>query len=109
MRQADQNLDAFANNVVAFLAFYAGDEAHPAGIVLVRRVIEALGGWKSVHVRGWPRHVLQFDVLRFDPTRCRSTALVAGETVPDIGFRAYLLHSLVPRRWQESTIHNFDS
>jgi hypothetical protein len=37
---------------VALLAFYAGDEAHTAGIVLVRRVIETLGGRKSVHIGG---------------------------------------------------------
>ena len=36
MRQVEQNLNSLADDVVTFLAADAGDEADPAGVVLVR-------------------------------------------------------------------------
>src|SRR5580692_1061725 len=42
MRQVDQNLEAFADNVVAFLPADAGHEAHAAGIVLLARMVKPL-------------------------------------------------------------------
>jgi len=42
VRQVDQNLDAFADDVVRPLALEMRNEANSAGIVLVARVIKAL-------------------------------------------------------------------
>ena len=43
MRQVDQDLNALDDDVVRFLALDVGDKANAAGIVLVARVVEALG------------------------------------------------------------------
>jgi hypothetical protein len=45
VREIDQDLDAFSDNVVRFMAFNAGDEADTAGIVLVARIVQALRRW----------------------------------------------------------------
>jgi hypothetical protein len=42
MSEVDENLEALADNVVAFFAANARDKAHAACIVLIARVIEAL-------------------------------------------------------------------
>jgi len=42
--EVDEDLDAFGNDVMGFVAFDAGDEADAAGVVLVAGVVEALGG-----------------------------------------------------------------
>src|SRR5260370_1091061 len=48
MRQVEKNLDSLADDVVALMAADAGDEPDPAGVVLVRRVVETLGGRQSI-------------------------------------------------------------
>ena len=42
--EVDQDLDAFDDDVVGFLALDVGDEADTAGVVLEARVVETLGG-----------------------------------------------------------------
>ena len=42
MGQVDQNLDALADDLVAFFAADAGDQAHAAGIVLIAWMVETL-------------------------------------------------------------------
>ncbi len=44
MGQVDEDLDAFGDNVVGFMAFDAGDETDTAGVMFVSGVVEALGG-----------------------------------------------------------------
>jgi hypothetical protein len=44
VRQVDQNLDAFEDDIVRLLALEIGNEANSAGIVLVARVVKALRG-----------------------------------------------------------------
>ncbi len=48
MRQVEQNLNSLADDVVTFLAADAGDKPDAAGVVLVRRVVETLGGRQAV-------------------------------------------------------------
>jgi hypothetical protein len=43
VRQADQNLDPLPNDVVALMTANAGDKTHPAGVVLVGRIVQPLG------------------------------------------------------------------
>ena len=52
MGQVDQDLNAFEDDVVGFMAFDAGDEADPAGIVFMARVVETLGSGErpGIHV-----------------------------------------------------------
>ena len=42
MGEVDENLEALADDLVAFFAADAGDKSHAAGIVLIARMIEAL-------------------------------------------------------------------
>jgi hypothetical protein len=42
MRQIQQNLDSVTHNVVTLFTTDAGDEADPAGIVLLRRIVQTL-------------------------------------------------------------------
>src|SRR5208283_882362 len=55
----DENLDAFADDVVAFLSAHVGDESDAAGIVLVARIVQSLGRRKAVRCRfhSWRFHV----------------------------------------------------
>jgi len=43
MGEVDQDLDALADDLMAFFAADAGDKAHSAGIMLITRVIKTLG------------------------------------------------------------------
>ena len=43
MRQVDQDLQARADDLVALLAVHVDDEADAAGVVLVGRIVQALG------------------------------------------------------------------
>ena len=58
MRQVEQHLDSLADDVVAFLAADAGDKPDAAGVVLVRRVVETLGGRQAI--LGFRRVVMDF-------------------------------------------------
>jgi hypothetical protein len=44
VRQVEQHLDSFAYDFVAFVAANIGHEPDPAGIVLLRRMVETLPG-----------------------------------------------------------------
>src|SRR5271165_3448970 len=48
MRQVEQYLNSFADDVVTFMAADAGDKTDAAGVVLVRWVVEALGGRQAI-------------------------------------------------------------
>ena len=47
VREVDENLDAFADDVVAFLAGNVRHKTNPTGIVLVAWVVKALRLWQS--------------------------------------------------------------
>ncbi len=49
MREIDEDLQAFGDNVVRLLALNIDYEANAAGVVLVARVVESLSGGKSSH------------------------------------------------------------
>src|SRR6185312_11477188 len=48
VRQIDQHLNSLFDDLMTLLAANAGYKAHPAGVVLVRRVIETLARRQSV-------------------------------------------------------------
>ena len=48
MRQIQKNLNSFADNFVAFIAADASYEPNATSIVLMRRIIESLGGRQAV-------------------------------------------------------------
>jgi hypothetical protein len=52
MRELDQDLDAFLNNVVRRVAFDVGYEADTAGVVLVLRVIQSLSDRETMRQGG---------------------------------------------------------
>ena len=45
MRQVFQNLQSLFDDVVALATFNIRHEAHPAGIVLMLRIVKALRDW----------------------------------------------------------------
>ncbi len=50
VRQVEQHLDSLAYDFVAFVAANVGHKSDPAGVVLLRRVVQTLGGWRSIRV-----------------------------------------------------------
>ena len=55
MLQVDQHLEGVPDDSVGAVALGVDNEADAAGVVLVARVVEALGGrWRSV----WHKHVM---------------------------------------------------
>ena len=48
MQQIDQQLQRLADDAVRLLALDVDDEADAAGVVLVPRIVEALGGHRLV-------------------------------------------------------------
>jgi len=47
MRQIDQNLDAFQNDVVRLPPLNAGDKSDAAGVVLMLRAVKSLSRWQA--------------------------------------------------------------
>ena len=45
MGQVQKDLNTFFDDVVTFLTGNAGDEPDAAGVMLMRRMVEALSGW----------------------------------------------------------------
>ncbi len=45
VRQVEQHLDSLSDDVVTFAPTNVGDKPDPAGVMLVRRMVQALGGW----------------------------------------------------------------
>ena len=61
MRQVDEHLDALGDDFVGGFAIDVGNKAEPAGVVLLRGVVEPLGGRESAtavvgRVLIWMRH-----------------------------------------------------
>src|SRR6266852_988860 len=56
MRQVEQHLDAFAYDVVTFVAADAGHESDPAGVVLLRRMVQTLSGRRAIRFFQTRRH-----------------------------------------------------
>src|SRR5882724_11529671 len=60
VRQADQDLDSLPDYVTALMTANAGDKTHPAGVVLVGRMVQPLGRRKTARSGGGPWHLLVF-------------------------------------------------
>jgi hypothetical protein len=45
--EVDENLERLLDDLVRAAALEVNDEAHAAGVVLVRRVVQTLLGWES--------------------------------------------------------------
>src|ERR1700678_4147214 len=56
MGQVEQHLNAFADDVMTFVAANIGDESDSASIVLLRRMVETLGGGRSSRFVATRRH-----------------------------------------------------
>ena len=56
MRQVEQHLNSLADDVVTFAAADVGHKAYPAGFMLLRGMIQALGGGHSVRFFSTRRH-----------------------------------------------------
>ncbi len=56
MRQVEQHLDALLYDVMAFVAANIGYEANSTGIVLLRGVVQTLGGRRSIRFVATRRH-----------------------------------------------------
>src|ERR1041385_7401111 len=65
MRQVQQNLNSLADDVVALVTADAGYEPDPASIMLVRGVVEALGGWQSIRVETGHHGLRPVDLVPF--------------------------------------------
>jgi hypothetical protein len=59
MREVQKNPDSLLDDVVAFSAADTGDETNAAGIVLVRRMVKALGRRHTVFRVETGRHGLR--------------------------------------------------
>jgi hypothetical protein len=56
VRQVEQHLDSLAYDCVTLVAANVGDESDPAGVVLLRRMVETLGGRRTVRFFQTRRH-----------------------------------------------------
>src|SRR5216683_4133497 len=56
MRQVEQHLDSLAYDVVTFVAADAGHESDPAGVVLLRRMVQTLSGRRAIRFFQTCRH-----------------------------------------------------
>jgi hypothetical protein len=56
MGQVEENLDALADDVMTFVAANIYDKSNSAGIVLLRRVVQTLGGRRSIRFVATRRH-----------------------------------------------------
>ena len=107
MRQVEEDLNAFADDVVAFVAVDAGDKPDPAGIVLVRGVVEALSGGQSIRVETRRHGLRPADGVPFE-------SFVLGAGIAERTWRRTLLlsnrNSLLFNiaYGEQSTIQNFD-
>jgi hypothetical protein len=87
MGKIDEDLDAFSDDVVGFVAFNAGDEADTAGIVLVAWVVEALWGGE-MGARGWAGDTLGFGHV-FSGGKCLSVAGILVSRNVELIFMQY--------------------
>ena len=56
MGQVEQDLNSLVYDVVTFVAANISYEADAAGVMLLRRVVQTLGGWGCVRVLGTGSH-----------------------------------------------------
>jgi hypothetical protein len=56
VRQVEQDLDSFGYDVVTFMASNVGYESYAAGVPLLRRIVQTLGGWRCVRFLGTRIH-----------------------------------------------------
>src|SRR5260370_8114192 len=56
MRQVEQHLDSLAYDVVTLVAANAGHESDPAGVVLLRRMVQTLSGRRAIRFFQTCRH-----------------------------------------------------
>jgi hypothetical protein len=56
VRQVEQHLDSLAHNFVTFVAANVGDKSDPTRIVLLRRMVQALGGRGGIRFFPMRRH-----------------------------------------------------
>ena len=56
VRQIEQHLDSLFYNFVAFVAANVGHESDSAGVVLLRRMVQPLGGWRAIRFLPTRRH-----------------------------------------------------
>ena len=56
VRQVEQHLDSLAYDFVTLVAANIGHESNPAGIVLLRRMVEALSGRRAIRFFQTRRH-----------------------------------------------------
>jgi hypothetical protein len=48
VRQVNEDLNTLLNNCVALLTANAGHETHATGVMLMRRIVKALGRWQAI-------------------------------------------------------------
>jgi len=56
VRQAEQHLDSLADDFMAFVATDVGHESNPASVVLLRRMVQTLGGRRTTRFFSTRRH-----------------------------------------------------
>jgi len=56
VRQVEQHLDSLAYDIVTFVAANVGYESNPAGVVLLRRMVQTLGGRRTIRFFEARRH-----------------------------------------------------
>jgi hypothetical protein len=56
MPQVEQHLDSLVYDVVTFVAANVGYESDPASVVLLRRMVQTLGGWRNIRIFPTRRH-----------------------------------------------------
>jgi hypothetical protein len=78
MREIDENLKALIDDRVALVATQARDEAHATCVMLVARIIEALG-------RGKPRSMLVLGIQFRDLLRSAAETLAQKRKPASVG------------------------
>jgi hypothetical protein len=56
VRQVEQHLDSLIYDIVTFVAANVGYESDPAGVVLLRRMVQTRGGWRNIRCFPTRRH-----------------------------------------------------
>jgi len=56
VRQVEQHLDSLAYDIVTFVAANVGYESNPAGVVLLRRMVQTLGRRRAIRFFQTRRH-----------------------------------------------------
>src|SRR4029077_5794474 len=124
VRQVEQHLDSLAYDFVTLVAANIGHESDPAGIVLLRRMVEALSGGRAIRIFQTRRHGHVYSICIVCGLDCGvlgtrplpdqlllswDFARKARGRVAHFGSGTHFVGSyLLPDR-SESTIQNFDT